>query len=214
MYEYGFRCEVNILLRSYLSDRVEYISISGETTSCQKSETGVPQGSIRGLLLVLLYINDITKCNINCNIALFEDDTSIWETNRKNDTGFRQDVNELFNWYTANNLSVNLDKCEILPFCSGQPVEIKMMNNTIPYKKSCKYLGIHLDSSLRLTHHIGNVSQKRQSKETCSNVSLPVAETVWSNYLIDQSEYSILVKIQSSCAVLRLSGHTPFVRAH
>ena len=39
LYEYGFRGEVNILLRSYLSDRVQYISISGETTSCQKTET-------------------------------------------------------------------------------------------------------------------------------------------------------------------------------
>ena len=160
LYEYGFRGEVNILLRSYLSDRVQYISISGKTTSCQKIETGVPQGSILGPLLFLLYINDIAKCDINCKIALFADDTSILKTNRKNDTGIQQDVNELINWYTANKLSVNLDKCEILPFGSGQPDEIKMMNNTIPYKKSCKYLGIHLDSSLRFNHHIEYVVKK------------------------------------------------------
>ena len=160
VYEYGFRGEVNILLRSYLSDRVQYISISGETTSCQKIETGVPQGSILGPLLFLLYINDITKCNINCKIALFADDTSILKTNRKNNTDIQQDVNELINWYTANKLSVNLDECEILLFGSGQPLEIKMMNNTIPYKKLCKYLGIHLDSWLGFNHHIGYVVKK------------------------------------------------------
>ena len=111
-------------------------------------------------MLFLLHINDITKCNINCKIALFADDTSDLKTNRKNDTGILPDVNELINWYTANKLSVNLDKCEILPFGSGQPLEIKMMNNTIPYKKSCKYLGIHLDSSLRFNHHIDYVVKK------------------------------------------------------
>ena len=160
LYEYGFRGEVNILLRSYLSNRVQYISIAGETISCQKIETGVPEGSILGPLLFLLYINDITKCDINCKIALFTDDTSVLETNRKHDMGIQQDVNELIIWYTANKFSVNLDKCEILPFGSGQPVEIKMMKNTIPYKKSCKYLGIHLDSSLRFDHHIEYVVKK------------------------------------------------------
>ena len=160
LYEYGFRDEVNILLRSYLSDRVQYISISGETTSCKKIETGVPQGSILGSLLFLLYINDITKCDINCKIALFADDTSVLKTNRKNDTGIQQEVNELLNWYTTNKLSVILEKCEILPFGSGQPVEIKMMNNTIQYKKSCKYLGIHSVSSLRFNQHIDYVVKK------------------------------------------------------
>ena len=54
MYEYGFRGEVNIFLRSYLSGRGQYISISVETTSCQKIDTGGPQGSILGPLLFLL----------------------------------------------------------------------------------------------------------------------------------------------------------------
>ena len=126
----------------------------------KKFETGVPQESILGPLLFLLYINDITKCDINCKIALFADDTSFLKTNRKNDTGIQHDVNKLFVWYTTNKLSVNLDKCEILPFGSGQPVEIKRMNNTMPYKKSCIYLGIHLKSSLRVNHHIDYVVKK------------------------------------------------------
>ena len=90
LFEYGYRCEVNNLLRKYLGERVQYIKISGETTSCQAIESGVPQGSILGPLLFKLYINDFTKCDINCKIALFADDTSTLKTNRKNDTGFNK----------------------------------------------------------------------------------------------------------------------------
>ena len=86
------------------------------------------------------------------SIALFADDTSILQTNRKNDTGIQRDVNELINWYTqTNSLSVRING---KLFGSGKPEEIQMMNNTIPYKMSCKFLGINIDSSLRFSHHI------------------------------------------------------------
>ena len=65
-------------------------------------------------------------------MALFADDTSFLKPNRKNDTRIEQNVDELINWFTANNLSVNLDKCEILPSGSRKQEEIQMMNNTIP----------------------------------------------------------------------------------
>ena len=96
---------------SYLGDRVQYISLSGETTSCQTFETGLPQGSFIGPLLFLLYINEIAKCDINCKIVLFVDETRNLKTNRENDTGIQQDVNELFNWNTANKLSVAVTFC-------------------------------------------------------------------------------------------------------
>ena len=68
LYEYGFRGEVN-LLRSYLGDRVQHVSIS--TTSLQKIEPGEPQRSILGPILTL--------CEIVCKIPLFADDTSFFE---------------------------------------------------------------------------------------------------------------------------------------
>ena len=87
--KYGFRGEVNTFLRSFLGERVQYISITGETTSCQTIETGVPQGSVLGPFLFLLYMNDITKCDINCKIARSADGIIILKTNRKNDMGIQ-----------------------------------------------------------------------------------------------------------------------------
>ena len=92
LYEPGFRGEVTYLMRSYLGDRVHYVSTTVETTSCQNIETGVPRDSILWSLLFLLYINNIMKCDINCKIALLANDTSVLITSQKNYTGIQQDV--------------------------------------------------------------------------------------------------------------------------
>ena len=152
LYEYGFRGEVKDLLRGYLGDRAQHVSVSGETTSRQKIEPGEPHRSILGPLLTL--------CGIDCKIVLFADDTSILRTNWKNDTGIQQDVKVRINGYTAKKLSVNLDTCEILPSGSRKPNENQMKKFTILYKMSYKHLGIHFDSSSRFDHHIGYVVKK------------------------------------------------------
>ena len=61
--------EVKLKTFCYFGDRVRYISISEETIRFQKIETGIPQVSGLGPLLFILYINDITRCDINCKIA-------------------------------------------------------------------------------------------------------------------------------------------------
>ena len=60
----------------------------------------------------------------------------------------------------TNSLSIWINVKACLPFGSGTPEEIQMIKNTIPHKKSCKYLGIHLDSSLGFNHHIDYVVKK------------------------------------------------------
>ena len=74
---FDFRGRVFELLKSYLSDRKQYLHVDGFDSSCQSVKCGVPQGSVLGPLLFLLYINDLPRC-VNAVITFFADDTDIF----------------------------------------------------------------------------------------------------------------------------------------
>ena len=63
-------------------------------------------------------------------------------------------------WFTANKLTVNTDKCEAMSFGCGLPAKVTLLNKTLCYKSSCKYSGLHLDGCLRIREHINYVVQK------------------------------------------------------
>ena len=156
----GFRGPVNDLLKSYLENRTQYVYHDEKVTKMQTLLTGVPQGSVLGPLLFLIYINDLSEGIHSSKLALFADDTSVIKAGNRNDISIEEDINSLTNWFTKNKLSVNLDKCEVVPFGSGKPLEITMMSKKIPFNKSCRYLGVHIDSRLRFHEHINRVVKK------------------------------------------------------
>ena len=65
------------LIKSFLSGRFQSVLLNGQTSDWETIQAGVPQGSILGLLFFLIYINDLTN-NLNSNLKLFADDTSIF----------------------------------------------------------------------------------------------------------------------------------------
>ena len=75
---FGFRGPVLNLFTSYLSMRSQYTSVKGVNSHLQEMKCGVPQGSVSGPLLFLLYVNDISD-NVNSSLTLFADDTNIFE---------------------------------------------------------------------------------------------------------------------------------------
>ena len=104
---------------SYINNRKQYVSFLSEHSSYADVVCGVPQGSILGPLLFILYINDI--CNItNCfTFTLFVDDTTIVSAHNDMDILFSQANNELtklYNWFCLNKLSQNIDKTSYLLF--------------------------------------------------------------------------------------------------
>ena len=78
LYNYGIRGNTHQWLKSYLTNRQQFVKVNGTVSQCKYVNTGVPQGSVLGPLLFILYINDITNCaSKNCKIMLYADDTNV-----------------------------------------------------------------------------------------------------------------------------------------
>jgi len=130
---YGITGVASKLMESYVRNRYQRVVINDYFSTWKKVQHGVPQGSVLGPLLFLIYINDLSKSISDKSIPiLFADDTSFIITNY-DDSEFRHKVNEVFNkinkWFHSNLLMLNYDKKYF--FCNLQRKQIK--------KIICKY---------------------------------------------------------------------------
>ena len=118
LHNYGIRGVANDLLRSYLTNRYQYVTIGNTSSSKQPIKCGVPQGSVLGPLLFLIYINDIANCSKIGKIRIFADDTSAFvEGTKVNEVISNSEIlmNDLNNWFKSNKLTLSTNKsCFIL----------------------------------------------------------------------------------------------------
>ena len=171
---YGFRGVILGWLKNYLSDRFQYVEIENEKSTQCPISCGVPQGSILGPLLYLIYVNDIDKSTMG-NILSFADDTSLFISDTDPSNLFRTsniEIQNLYSWFCANRLSLNPTKTKFIIIkapnqkcdCTGLSIKI----NGTPLiqiahnleEKSTKFLGIFIDESMTWKYHINHVNKK------------------------------------------------------
>ena len=165
---YGIRGVANDWLRSYLSNRHQVVCINGIDSNLKFTNIGVPQGSVLGPLLFLVYINDLNKAIRFSKTRLFADDTSLL-TKGKSPKQLQKflnlDLKNLCKWLKANKISLNTSKTELIIFKNHKKAinfNFKIMINgrkLIP-TNYVKYLGIYLDSNLNWSHHCDILSAK------------------------------------------------------
>jgi len=167
---YGFRGNALQLFSSYLCDRKQFTHAMGSSSATKEIKFGVPQGSILGPLLFLIYINDITSSiSKDINLKLFADDTAILVSHSNLDslnTIANETMSKIIEWLNMNKLSLNNEKTYGMFFNANKKInktqvtQINLQDTKLKFVEYTKYLGIIIDSKLSFKEHIHCLSNK------------------------------------------------------
>ena len=146
------------ILQSYISERYFRIKLENAYSELKEIKAGVPQGSVLGPLLYLIYTYDLPKLGIN-TIATFADDTAVMATGKsieETSKKLQDSVSEIHKWTKKWRIKLNEAKSTHVDFTNKKIIHIPVFINNIeiPYSNKAKYLGMTLDAKLRWKAHV------------------------------------------------------------
>ena len=152
-------------IRSYLTNRSQKVVVDGEESSVLPVLSGIPQGSVLGPLLFILFINDVTlHISPGSRLSLFADDMTLFRTISTIDDYWilQCDVTAVASWIEDHNLSLQPAKCCSMVIsrkrsCALPPPTIFVGDWPLAKVSSVKYLGVHINSDLSWSTHINNL---------------------------------------------------------
>ena len=132
---YGISDEIQKWIKAFLSDREQVVRVNGETSRSASVLSGVPQGSVLGPLLFLIFINDFPD-HVNSPVDLFADDTKIARhvCSAVDAQQLQNDLNALSSWFSTWLLEFNEDKCHVLSIGKLENIkhtEMYYLNSTV-----------------------------------------------------------------------------------
>ena len=214
MHCYGIRGIALQLFKSYLSSRSQFVKLPcGTKSSLTSVEYGVPQGSILGPLLFLLFINDLPGAT-NLYIKLFADDTFLCAQN-KDFSLLQNEVNveleKVFIWLASNKLTLNIKKSKFMLITRKQTIPkfcVKINNSPLESCDSYKYLGVIIDKKLNWELHVKHITPK--IAKACGAlarlrnfVSIDILKEVYYALIHSYLRYGILIWGNASNSVLQ-----------
>ncbi len=154
-------------------NRKHLIKVNGVKSTLRNVVCGIPQGSILGPLLFILYINDMCEYLMESRINLYADDTALYYSTHDvvhlMDT-LTMEMRCVGEWLRANRLTLNISKTKLVIFCSPAKIRnlpainLNLYGKEIERVECMKYLGVLLDSSLTFEQHIDYLVDKASKK--------------------------------------------------
>ena len=163
---YGIEGTALRLFESYLNERQQYVDLDGTNSNYNRILTGVPQGSILGPLLFIIYINDIAQSSNHFNFIIYADDTTLCSTLKINAdaTKLNRELNNVSHWLNLNKLSLNVKKTKAMVFRMPQKKiiqpNIQINGSNIEFVENFIFLGITINNKLNWNSHINKVTKQ------------------------------------------------------
>ena len=165
----GLDPHIIMWIHNYLAERHQRVVINGTASRSSHVLSGVPQGSILGPLLFLIYIDDITSVDLSLgsSLVLYADDILLFRPIHTigDYSALQADINALSNWATQNAMTFNTDKCKCMKVsrkrtCAIPAPPLTLNGCILDEVPTFKYLGILISSDLSWSQHIQDVCSK------------------------------------------------------
>ena len=210
-------------IRSFLTGRSQTVMVNNEESPAAPVVSGIPQGSVLGPLLFVIYINDLPD-TVSSHVYLFADDTKIMRNveNEDDAKALQKDLDILESWSRKWLLTFNADKCHVLTLGKCEDIRhterYQLYGNELEHVFEEKDLGVYIDSELKFDEHISNKVNKANAMVglirrsfsyldgelfkklyTCFvRPHLEYAQSIWQPHLIKQKKMIENVQIRAT----------------
>ena len=170
---HGVRNESNAWFQSYLSNRNQIVNVNNKKSYVNRVHMGVPQGTVLGPLLFLVYVNDISSSIPDTFLSMYADDSSaVVNGTTVHEAVVKLNIclNKLSHWFEVNRLVINTSKSAVMIFGTknttrlAQNLNVTFNNNTLQQVHHTKILGIVIDENLSFKDHIEYLEKKISPK--------------------------------------------------
>ncbi len=156
------------LIKSYLTNRYQYVNYNNCDSDIMEIKTGIPQGSILGPLFFSIYINDIIHSSNIFSFLMYADDTTLYCTiedfpSNNLVNSINSELNKINIWLKINKLTLNVEKTKSMIFHKRRkvnPIKLSINNSTIDQVQQFSFLGVLLDDTLSWKNHLVMITNK------------------------------------------------------
>jgi len=199
---YGIGGELLAWIKAYLANRQIRVRVNSVYSEYVTVTSSVPQGSVIGTLLFLIFINDLPEVVQDSSVALFADDSKLYFSAKKQEDRqkLKDDLERVFQWANRHQLSLALHKCEVLHLgARNNPRDAYSINGIELGSPDCiRDLGVIMSSDMRFSEHCSKIASTALTKvnmifKSFQSRHIPFLVTLFKTFVLPQIEYACQV---------------------